>query len=243
MFLAHQSRSQEMYQQDFLVYHNMLMQPDTMRFAFWNDEDTLFAKRIIKQYVPTVEESVNTMSFQSEKNQNTVEGSRVFNGMKIRYTYDNEKFLISGDTLFKFVITNKLSSDSINALFGRGNDTDPFNKSQYLRNLQIIAQNRMEEKKVMFHPDFFTRENFKVIKTKKNCPDTLKVHRKWQSGNKTFQKVSLSYNCGSYHTTTSVILDQDYRIYGFDGKYISGELSAFLQQKPFKSRYFLKPKL
>jgi hypothetical protein len=232
-----------MYQQDYLVYHNMLMQPDTMRFAFWSNDDTLFVKKIIKQYVPTVEESVNTMSFQSEKDQNTVEGSRLFNGMKIRYTYDNEKFLLSGDTLYKFVITNKLSSDSINALFGRGKDADPFNKSQYLRNLQIIAQNRMEEKKVMYHPGFFTRENTKVIQTKKNCPDTLKVNRKWQSGNKTYQKISLSYNCGSYHTTTSVIIDQNNKFYGFDGKYISLEMSPFLQTKPFKSRYFLKPKL
>lgn len=46
MFLAHQSRSQEMYQQDFLVYHNMLMQPDTMIFAFWNDEDTFLRKEL-----------------------------------------------------------------------------------------------------------------------------------------------------------------------------------------------------
>lgn len=235
--------AQDMYQQDFLVYHNMLMQPDTMTFAFWRNADTLMVKRIIKQQVPTVEESVNSLNFQSEKNQNTVEGAKLFNGMKIRYTYDNEQYLISGDTLYKFVITNKLSADSINSLFGRGRQGQRFNKTKYLRNLKIIAQNRIKVKKVLFHPGFFQQETTRVVDAGYNCPDTLKLLRQWQSGNKKYYKISLAYNCGSYHSSTSIILDDHYKMYGFDGKYIDRQLSPFLEKKPFKSRYFLKPGL
>jgi|GEM_PF-1437727 hypothetical protein len=235
--------AQEMRQSDFLVYHNMLMKPDTMLFSFWKSGDTLHIKRILQQYVPSTEEAARGFNYRDEQGKDAVKGSRLFNGKEITYFFDQEKYFIAGDTLFKFVITNRLSADSINVLFGRKSQGRRFSKSNYERNLKIIADNRVTEKKKIFHPDFFKKQNQKVIKNPGECPDTLKLINYWSDAGKTYYQVELTYNCKGYEQTTTVLFDKSYNLLGFDKTYIDKRLSQYLKPAPFKGHYFFKDSL
>lgn len=234
---------QEMRQSDFLVHHSMLMKPDTMMFSFWKSGDTLHVKRILQQYVPTTEESAQGFHYRNEHGKEAVKGSRLFNGKRITYFFGEEKYLISGDTLYKFVMENRLSADSLDALFGRNRHHSGFRKSEYERNLEIIANNRVTKKKIIFHPGFFGNSTEKVLTRSGTCPDTLKMLRHWRDKQKKYYHVQLIYNCSGYRQTNTILFDDSYNLLGFDKTYIDRRLSPYLKGTPFKGHYFLKDSL
>ncbi len=237
------SWGQDMRQSEFLVYHNMLMKPDTMMFSFWKNQDTLYVKRIIQQYVPKAEEETLKINYRETSSDNTVKGSKLFNGKRITYYFGEEKHLVSGDTLCKFVTTNKLSADSIDALFGREGDKRSFSKRNYKRNLEIIAENRQFTKKPVYYPGIFSEQKTIEFENRHNCPDKIELLNHWDHDNKTYRKVRLTYGCNAYRKSITLIFDQDYNLYGFDEKYIDKTMSRFLQNKPFKAKYRLKNSL
>ncbi|MDZ7776868.1 MAG: hypothetical protein U5L09_15305 [Bacteroidales bacterium] len=118
----------EMRQSDFLVYHPTADEARRLCFSF-------SGKAVIRC---TSKESfavcASTKSYGAliiaMARMNTMKGSRLFNGKEITYFFDQEKYFIAGDTLFKFVITNRLSADSIDVLFGRKSKNRRFSKSE-----------------------------------------------------------------------------------------------------------------
>ncbi len=234
------SWGQDMRQSEFLIYHNMLMKPDTMMFSFWKNEDTLFAKRIIQQYVPTAEEKALRTNYRNTSSENAVKGSKLFNGKRITYFFGEEKHLVSGDTLYKFVVTNKLSADSIDVLLGRKNNTRSYRKSNYERNLKIIADNRQLVKKPIFYPGIFDSQKAKEFQNPNSCPDKVELLNQWTHQKKTYRQVRFAYGCNAYRQSITLLFDDDYHLLGFDEKYIDKTMSRFLQSKPFKAKFNLK---
>lgn len=239
LFCVSQGISQDVRQTDYLVYHNQLMQPDTMSFVFWHHGDTLIVKRITEQYIPTIDETVNDFSFMARQKKNAVKGSKLFNGLHISYTYSDEKYMISNDTLYKLVTVNKLSADSLNKLFGREQDGESFIKSNYMNNLQIIAQNRKIVKKPIYHPRFFAHHHTKVFENNV-CPDSLTLQNAVVINGKKYFEVMLKYNCENFATTTTVMVDAQGNLFAFDKKYIDINLRQGVNTQPFKSQYTLK---
>ncbi|MGM0566904.1 MAG: hypothetical protein ACQESX_09130 [Bacteroidota bacterium] len=237
------SWGQDTRQSEFLVYHNMLMKPDTMVFSFWKNQDTLIVKRIMQQYVPTAEEEAHRTSYRNTSSSNAVKGSKLFNGKNITYFFGEEKHLISNDTLYKFVTTNKLSADSIDVLFGRKDNTSSYRKKNYKRNLKIIEENRQLTKKPVYYPGIFSQHKAIEIENHTDCPDKIELINQWTGDNKTYRKVRLTYGCNNYRKSITLLFDDGYNLYGFDEKYIDKSMNRFLQKKPFKAKYHLKNSL
>ena len=237
------SWGQDMRQSEFLVYHNMLMQPDTMMFSFWKNQDTLFVKRIIQQYVPTAKQEALKTNYRNASSSNAVKGSKLFNGKNITYYFGEEKHLISGDTLFKFVTTNKLSADSIDVLLGRKENIPSYSKKNYKNNLKIIAANRQLTKKPVYYPGIFAQDKIIELETRHDCPDKIELINQWTDKGNTYRKVRLTYGCNAYRKSITLLFDNNYNLFGFDEKYVAKTLSRFLQSKPFKAKYHLKNSL
>jgi len=233
-------KSQETYQQNFLVFHNMLMKPDTMLFSFWHSGDTMKVKRILHQYVP-MESTGQKMDFSFRRNQtfDAVKGSKLFNGKRIQYRFGTEKYLLRNDTLYKFILTNRLSRDSLDVLFGHGNNPKYFNKLDYQNNLAIIKENRIRIKKVIFYKGMFDNKKEHLLHGEK-CTDTISLRRKWKNEGTSFYAITLNFNCLKYPKSETLIVDNNFRIHAFGRKYLSTEMTPYVQIKPFKARYFLK---
>ncbi|MCF8232337.1 MAG: hypothetical protein K9J27_09120 [Bacteroidales bacterium] len=233
---------QENQQKDFLVFHNNLMKPDTMRFAFWRQGDTLKVRRIIHQHVP-IEGRGDKLdfSYKRENNKNLVEGARVFNGKRLQYRYGTEAYLLQNDTLYKFVQTNRLSRDSLDALFGHGKERRNYSKRNYRRNLQIIKDNNIRIKKVIFHRGMFEKGENPYLNKGDDCADTLILRNRWKKGGKTYYAITARFNCLKYPKKEHYIVDNQMNLRAFDKKYIDKALTPFLKIKPFKGRYFLEP--
>lgn len=233
--------SQESYQKDFLVFHNMMMKPDTMLFSFWYQDDTLNVKRIIHQHVPmeSTGDKVN-FSFRRKAPQDAVEGSKLFNGKRISYSFGTEKYLVRNDTLYKFVQTNRLSRDSLDVLFGHGKNPGYFNKIEYRNNLQIIKDNRIRVKKILFFSGMFDGDKNKYILQGENCADTIFLRKRWEGKDITYYAISVTFNCLKYKKEEHLILDDDFQLHAFDKKYLDKQMKPFVDIKPFKGIYFLK---
>jgi|LZCG01.1.fsa_nt_gb hypothetical protein len=234
--MANTGLPQEVNERPFLIFHNMLMKPDTLPFYFWQDGDTLFMKRIIEQYVPTVDETAFGIPARIRKNY--IEGSRLFNGKNILYRYFTDKFIRSGDSLWVFVVTNTLSNDSIEALLGSNQSSQTFNKTNFLKNLQIIKKNQSLQKKLLFSPHMF--ENQKQMVLPGTCPDSVILKKNWKHKNHQLYRIIHAYNCGRFHVRRSYIIDDLLQIYAAEGKYIDIRLSESIDIKPFKGTFDLK---
>ncbi len=235
------AQSQKSYQQEFLVFHNMLMKPDTMLFSFWQQGDTVNVKRIIHQYVP-MQNNSKTMdfSFRQGETEDAVQGSRLFNGKNIQYRFGTEKYLVRNDTLYKFVLTNRLSRDSLNTLFGHGENPKYFNKLEYQNNLKIIEKNRVQIKKVLYFQGMFEDGKKRFISPGEECADTISLNKRWQAKGKTYFAISVNFDCLKYPKKEKLILDNTFRFHAFDRKYLSRQMKPFSVVKPFKGRFFLK---
>lgn len=233
-------KGQENYQQNFLVFHNMLMKPDTMLFSFWKSGDTMKVKRILHQYAP-MESTGKKMDFSFRQNQriDAVEGSKLFNGKRIKYRFGTEKYLIRNDTLYKFILTNRLSRDSLDVLFGHGNNPKYFNKLEYQNNLEIIKRNRIRIKKVLFYKGMFDNKKEHLIHGKK-CTDTIHLRKQWKIEGQSFYAIALNFNCLKYPKSETLIVDENFQIHAFGRKYLSTEMTPYVNIKPFKARFFLK---
>ncbi|MCF8308044.1 MAG: hypothetical protein K9I68_03450 [Bacteroidales bacterium] len=233
---------QENQQKEFLIFHSNLMKPDTMRFAFWHQGDTLKVRRIIHEHVP-IEGKGDKLNFSYKKknDKNIVDGAKVFSGKRLKYRYSTEKYLTRNDTLYKFVQTNRLSRDSLDALFGHSKDHRIYSKRTYRRNLQIIKNNKVRIKKVLFHPGMYKKVENPYIKKSENCADTMVLRKRWKKGERTYYAITAKFNCLKYPKKEHYIVDNKMNIRAFDRKYIDKEMTPFLNVKPFKGRYFLKP--
>ncbi|MEA3505773.1 MAG: hypothetical protein U9R32_11365 [Bacteroidota bacterium] len=240
LIISFASFSQDVKAKKFLILHNMLSQPDTVTFYFWQDADTLFAKKITNQFVPTREDDLKILSYKQQYGDNVITGSKLFNGKNILYRVEDEKFFISGDTLYKEITTNKLSADSLKILFQENVNPINFKKSRYQANLQIISKNRTKRKIVLFHPSLFAKSNTSKIKHKKECFDTVELIKKWEYNKTTYYYISFYSDCSISKKRHYFIFDREYNFYAFDNKYISLDLAPQAVIKPFKGSFTIR---
>jgi len=236
--LSYTSISQEINSKQFLIMHNMLSCPDTVTFYFWQESDTLFARKIVHEFTPTREDDLKIMSFKQQYGDNVITGAKLFNGKNILYRIDTEKFIIKHDTLYKEIICNKLSVDSIKTLFG-DSKSKTFNESEFQKNMEIISNNRSKRKIILFHPTLFEKEN-KYVTKNNSCSDTITLIKKWQKNDTTYYVISYSSDCSLYSTQKSFIIDDKYNFYAFDKKYLALDFAPQTIIKPFRPTFKLK---
>lgn len=232
--------AQDSYQREYLVFHNMLMKPDTVLFSFWHAGDTLNVKRIIHNYVPMNNSKTAGFNFRQQNKGNAVNGPRVFSGKHLMYRFGTEKYIVSNDTLYHFLRTNKLSRDSLETLFGHESRSGEFNAIQYRQNLRTIRQNQTTTKKVLFHPEMFGKGESLYVSQGRDCADSLLLRKKWQTDNKTYYAVEAHFHCLKYPKKTYFIIDSRLRFHAFDRQYIDKKIAPYVVIKPFKGNYFLK---
>lgn len=233
-------KAQESYQSEYLVFHNMLMKPDTVLFSFWQTGDTLNVKRIIHNYFPMNNSKTAGFNYRQQSSGNAVSGPRVFSGKHLMYRFGIKKYIISNDTVYHFLRTNSLSRDSLKTLFGHNSKPGEFNEIQYRQNLQIIRQNQTTTKKVLFHPGMFREGEKQYISAGRDCADSLLLRNKWQANNKTYYAVEAHLNCLKYQKKSYFIIDSQLRFHAFERQYIDRKMKPYITIKPFKGKYFLK---